>query len=335
MNARTRSLALAATGAGTLIAVLALVCAWLAYSAPGDAGAAVIVVESGQGAAAVAERLEEEGLIRSSTVLLVLMRLTGADRRLQPGEYAFEGGETPVEVAAKLVAGRVVTVDVTVPEGLTLEETAGALVGQGVGPLDELLEEFRDPSRVADIDPEARTLEGYLYPETYRLRKPVSAGQVADVMVATFRERFFAAHREQIATSSRSLRELVTLASLVEEETALDHEKPRIAGVFAERLDRGMRLQCDPTIIYGLKAEGRWDGNIRRRDLSWRHPYNTYVIKGLPPGPIASPGLAALRAALEPERTGDLYFVAAGDGSHEFSRTFTEHLKAVRRMLQR
>lgn len=333
MNRYARAVALVGAVVGLAVGAAAALSAWWLLTAPESHGERTVVVEPGDRASDVARHLEASGLIRSERLFAALLRLTGADRRLQPGEYAFEGGERPLELIHELVAGRVVTVEVTVPEGLTLEETAEVLVGQGVGPEEALLAAFRDPGPIADIDPGASDLEGYLFPETYRLRKPVAPQRVAEVMVGTFRKRFFGPHRSQIERSPRSLRELVTLASLVEKETAVADEKPRIAGVFASRLDKGMRLQCDPTIVYGLKQEGRWDGNIRRRDLSWPHPYNTYVHDGLPPGPIASPGLAALEAALSPERTGDLYFVARGDGRHSFSRTFAEHRRKVREFL--
>lgn len=324
-------LALIGALVGLVAAVASGLAAWALLAAPDGAEPATIVVEPGDRASDVAETLAGAGLVHSELIFELLMRVTRADRRLQPGEYAFEGGERSLEILDRLVEGRVETIRVTVPEGLTLEETVEALARQGIGPPEALEEAFRDPSPIADIDPEAGNLEGYLFPETYRLRKPVLAESVAERMVQTFRERFFAVHRKEIAAGELDLREVVTLASLVEKETAIEEEKPRIAGVFAARLDRGMRLQCDPTIVYGLKLEDRWDGNIRRRDLSWPHPYNTYVHDGLPPGPIASPGLAALEAALSPERTGDLYFVARGDGAHAFSRTFAEHRRKVRR----
>jgi UPF0755 protein len=315
---------------GLLVAAATGLTAWALLTAPDGSERATILIEPGDRASDVAGALDRAGLIRSELLFELLMRTTRADRKLQPGEYAFEGGERPLEILDRLVQGRVETLRVTVPEGLTLEETVEVLVRQQAGGVEELERAFRDPTPIADIDADAETLEGYLFPETYRLRKPVDSGQIVEAMVGTFRERFWAPHREEILAGELGLRELVTLASLVEKETAIAEEKPRIAGVFVARLDRGMRLQCDPTIVYGLKQEDRWDGNIRRPDLSWPHPYNTYVHSGLPPGPIASPGLAALEAALRPERTGDLYFVARGDGAHAFSRTFAEHRRKVR-----
>jgi UPF0755 protein len=330
---RSWVLALIGLGLGIGVAAATAIAAWVLLTAPEEAQRTIIVVEAGERASQVAGELEEAGLIRSREAFVNLMRLTGADRKLKPGEYAFEGGELPLEIVEKLVEGRVVTARVTVPEGLTLEETVAVFVRQGVGPADALREAFRDPGPIADLDREAENLEGYLFPETYQFRKPVDPEKVAETMVQLFRDRFYVPRRAAIEAHERSLRQLVTLASLVEKETAIAEEKPRIAGVFAARLDRGMRLQCDPTIVYGLKMEDRWDGNIRRRDLSWPHPYNTYVHAGLPPGPIASPGLAALEAALEPKRTGDLYFVARGDGRHDFSRTFAEHRRKVRELM--
>ena len=294
-------------------------------------GEVLVRVPSGSSAREVGEILHREGVVRPAWMFSRVLRLSGVHRELKAGEYAFERPIAPLQVMRILHDGRVATVPITLQEGLTLFESAAALAEAGIAPEEALLEAFTDASPIEDLDAAAGSLEGYLFPETYRFARGTDPKEIASSMVSEFRRRFVDPHREAVDSSPLALRRLVTLASLVEKETGVAGERGRIAGVFAERLDRGMLMQCDPTIIYGLKLVGRWDGNIRRSDLAWDHPYNTYVHRGLPPGPIASPGLASLLAALTPERTGELYFVARGDGSHEFSRTLAEHNRNVRR----
>ncbi len=291
------------------------------------------IVNEGESAKQVADALEGAGVVRPAWLFSRVLQFSGAQARLQAGEYRFERPLSPAEVMRLLETGQELSWPVTIREGLDLEETAELLSGKGLAPLDALLSAFRNPDLVADVDPEATDLEGYLYPETYRLPRQYPSEEIAEALVAAWRRDFAEKMADEIADSGLSPREIVTLASLVEKETGLAEERPRIAGVFLERLDRGMRLQCDPTVIYALKLEGRWDGNIRRRDLAWDHPYNTYTRRGLPPGPIASPGFDALKAVLEAERNGELFFVARGDGGHVFSKTLREHQRAVRTYL--
>ncbi|UCF67545.1 MAG: endolytic transglycosylase MltG [Acidobacteriota bacterium] len=279
----------------------------------------------------IARLVEQHHLVAPSWMFAALLRLTGAHREVKAGKYELQPPLTPLELIRELRAGQSVTTAVTLPEGLTRLETAQLLAEKGVAEQTELLAAFADVSLIEDLDPLASDLEGYLFPETYRFPLPFVARRVAQELVRTFRLRFAEPYAAEIAASERSLREIVTLASLVEKETGLAEERGRIAGVFAERLRRGWLLQCDPTVVYALKMEGRWDGNIRKADLSFDHPYNTYRHAGLPPGPIASTGLSALVAAVEPDVSGALYFVAKGDGSHQFSRTLREHQRAVRR----
>ncbi len=188
---------------------------------------------------------------------------------------------------------------------------------------------MRDPARIADLDPDAPDLEGYLFPDTYRFARGTGEAAIVDELVATFRRRY----RDRLAgeLAPGELRRLVTLASIVEKEARLDDERPLIAGVFANRLRRGMPLQADPTVIYALILLDRWDGNLRRPDLRIDSPYNTYRYPGLPPGPICSPGLASLEAAAAPADTPYLYFVSRNDGSHVFAATLAEHNRNVER----
>ncbi len=319
-----------------LVAARAAVClaiyvfAWLGETS-GEDGTVRLTIPAGSNARAVGSLLEQEGVLERGWLFARVLRLTGAHRELKAGEYEFELPVAPVEVMRILHEGRIATVPLTIPEGLERFEIAALLAGEGIADEMALLAAFDDPAPIADLDPAAENLEGYLFPETYRFARDTDPRFVATTLVGLFRERFAEPHADEIAARGLSLRELVTLASLVEKETGLPEERGAIAGVYADRLDRGMLMQCDPTIIYALKLVGRWDGDIRRRDLTWDHPYNTYVRPGLPPGPIASPGLDALLAALRPERTGALYFVARGDGGHAFSRTLAEHNRNVRR----
>jgi UPF0755 protein len=319
-----------------LVGVLALglgiaALGWLQGPHGGATGPVLVEIEPGSSARGVAEELEQAEVVGPAWVFARLLQASGVHREIRAGVYELERPLSPLAVMRQLREGRVATLRVTIPEGLDRYETAAVIAAAGLSSEPELVQAFGDPAPIADLDPRAETLEGYLFPDTYRFAHAVDAAEIAAELVATFRERFAAGHLGEVARSELTLREVVTLASLVEKETGVPHERARIAGVFHERLDRGMLLQCDPTVIYALKQEGTWDGNIRRRDLALDHPYNTYVHSGLPPGPIASPGLDALVAVLEPKREGALYFVARGDGSHYFSSSLREHINAVRR----
>ena len=184
---------------------------------------------------------------------------------------------------------------------------------------------------IEDLDPEAPDLEGYLFPDTYALPRGATAARLVGLMVARFREAFDPALREAAAGRGLTVREAITLASLVEKETARADERALVASVYHNRLRRPMLLQCDPTVIYALEKAGTYDGNLRRADLSLDSPYNTYRYQGLPPGPIAAPGRAALEAAVHPAETDHLYFVSRNDGSHVFASTLREHNANVRK----
>lgn len=416
---------------------------------PGDA--AMVVVEPGTASVHILDQLEERGVIADARLARLYMKLALGDPPLQAGEYRFEGAQPLPAVLDKLVRGDVVDHAVTIVEGLTLEETAEALSHAGFGELDAFLAAMRDPAPIADLDPEAPDLEGYLFPSTYRFRRGTSEREMVETMVATFRRTWESeivplldegdgvvngdaggqegeepsgaagaeegtaeegreagsggapsaadaptatdaapplpsgettpgprpggaqqpaaaapgdepAEADSPATDPaagattpalgatppdepvrppsrvrprRTVRELVTLASLVEKEAKIEGERPQIAAVYANRLERGMGLYADPTVIYALKRQGRWDGNIRREDLRMDSPYNTYRHAGLPPGPIASPGLASLKAAARPADFDALYFVSRNDGSHVFAETLAEHNRNVDRWQRR
>ncbi|MFN7965271.1 MAG: endolytic transglycosylase MltG [Acidobacteriota bacterium] len=322
------------------LGALALGGATLSYLATpfGSPGGEPIVVSVPSGASAkqVATLLESKGVVSKAWAFAWFLRLSGSQNQLKAGEYAFSLPLSPTAIARKLSRGEMNLVSVTIPEGLTLAETAKAIASSGLAQERELIRVFGTAALVRDLDPAARDLEGYLFPETYRFAKGVSVDSIAKTIVDTFRQRFVQPEAGAIAGSGRTMRQLVTIASLVEKETAVGEERARIAGVIADRLAINMPLQIDPTVIYARKLAGTWDGDIKRADLAWNHPYNTYVHRGLPPGPVASAGLAALQAALAPQRTGALYYVSRGDGTHEFSKTLADHSRAVRRyVLQR
>lgn len=321
----------------TLVAILALVLAgavgWAWWTlqnpiAPPDGGRDFVVPE-GENAKSILERLETEGLIANAALARAVLVYALGDPPLKAGEYRFERPRTTPEVLDKLARGSVVAHALTLVEGLTLTETAAALSAAGFGREEVLLREMENPARIADIDPLATNLEGYLYPDTYAFARGTSEREIVDTLVDTFRLRF----ENGIGAPEEypGLRDLVILASIVEKEAAVEEERPVIAAVYANRLRRGIALYADPTIIYGMKLEGVWDGNLRKEDLRRDGPYNTYVRGGLPPGPICSPGIASLKAAASPADVDYLYFVSRNDGSHVFSETLREHNRAVQR----
>ena len=293
-----------------------------------------LVVPPGASAEAIARQLHALGLVRHPLVFRVLAQARGVGARLKAGEYALSGPLSLEGILDALSRGDVVRRDLTVPEGRSLDEIATLVAAEGLG-LEAFFEAARDPAPVRDLDPAASDLEGYLFPDTYDVpQSPEAPRALVRRMTQRFRE-VISPDLERIAEKGLTVRQVVTLASIVELETARASERPRIAAVFLNRLEKGMPLQTDPSIIYALKKAGRWDGNIRKRDLDILSPYNTYRRPGLPPGPLGSPGREAILAVLEPAGTKELYFVSRNDGTHEFSQTLVEHNRAVDRYQRR
>lgn len=289
-------------------------------------GEVVVDIVPGTSATAISKQLEAAGVLFDARLarLFLIHRLN--DPVLKAGEYRFEGpGSTP-EVLDKLIRGEVLTYPLTLIEGLTIDEAAASIADSGFGELEVLRREMDRVELIADLDPEATNLEGYLYPETYHFARGTTEREVVETLVRTFRRKFESDVAAVLAgRDDLTLRQLVILASIVEKETQLEEERGLVSSVYNNRLRIGMGLYADPTIIYAKKLDGSWDGNIRRPDLKLDSPYNTYVVPGLPPGPICSPSAASLVAAAEPEESKYLYFVSRNDGTHVFARTKREH----------
>ena len=287
----------------------------------------VFLVREGATLNEVATELESRGIIAAKRLFLLWARLMKYGRQIKSGEYLLNAGMPPVKIFEILRKGAIITHSVTIPEGFTRRQIAGLLEKKGLLQKDAFLLLTEDPDVTKRYGISGSSLEGYLYPDTYCFGKGLSSGSIVDVMVERFWE-ILGPRKERIAELRMTVEDVVTLASIVEKETGSAEERPVIASVFLNRLKKGMRLESDPTIIYGLKD---FDGNLKRRHLSESTPYNTYMIRGLPPGPIANPGLEAIDAVLYPAKTHYLYFVSKNDGSHHFSTTLREHNNAVRK----
>ena len=309
-----------------LLAVLgATLAGWLIFTPFGPSSETFVEIEPGSSSTRIAQQLESARIVRSQFVFDLWRWVRRG--KLKAGEYRFDHPAPLAEVYDRIARGDVYTVAVTVPEGATIFDVAARLEQAGIGTRDEFLDQ-QGPltGLVADIDPKAKTLEGYLFPDTYRFPRRATPRQVAAAMV-----RQFKLEAAQIGLKE-NVHEVVTIASLVERETAVDAERPLVASVFQNRLAKHMPLMTDPSVIYGLQVEKEWRGAIHASDLKRDTPYNTYVHAGLPPGPVANPGLHSLRAAMDPAQSNYLYFVAAGanpQGKTLFSATLEQHAKDV------
>jgi UPF0755 protein len=286
-------------------------------------------IPPGLGPPAIGRRLVEAGVVRDELTFRAALMATGKARELKAGEYRFEQPMTPVEVVEKIARGDVYRRSITFREGLTLKETAEVFEKHGLGGASSFLDAARNPAAIADLDPDAADLEGYLFPETYALPRGTPASELVGLMVDYFKRAFDEPLRALAREQGLTVRQVVTLASLIEKETARPEERPLVAAVYRNRLKMGMGMQADPTIIYALQRAGRYDGNLSREDLQFDSPYNTYRYAGLPPGPIASPGRASLEAAVKPADVKYLYFVSRNDGSHVFAETLEQHNRNV------
>lgn len=334
MRGRASPLLLASVA---LVAIVAAVAAgvagvlradWTTPYAGYAAGGVFVQIPRGMGEAGIARTLAASGVVRSALSFRAL-ELRHSHELLEAGEYRFERPETPEQVFDTLAHGRIYLVAVTLPEGETMFNIAAQLEAKGVTSRDDFLAVARSGALVADLAPGAPSLEGFLFPATYQFPRHQTGTKIAEVMVRRFREawaRSVAALPENARpTVAFGPLQAVTLASLVEKETGVPEERSLVSSVFWNRLRKGIALDCDPTVIYALVLAGRYNGQLLLADLRLDSPYNTYRRRGLPPGPIANPGEASLRAALKPAQGDWLYFVATGDGGHAFSRTLAEH----------
>lgn len=286
-----------------------------------------VEIRKGLRTASILRHLQRQGVLRDEYVPLIYMKLVRNRDSLKAGVYEFAGPLAATAVVEKLTRGDVILNTVTIREGLDRFAIARLFSAEGLGTEKDWNRLTGDPELIRDIAPQARSLEGYLFPDTYKFDPGTPASTIVKTMVANFRRSF--GNELAYITSGLDLHDTVTLASIVETEARLPEERPMVASVYLNRLHKQMRLGADPTVIYAMKLAGRWDGNIRKADLQMESPYNTYRVAGLPPGPIANPGVAALRAAAAPARTSFLYFVAKQDGSHAFSTTLAEHNRNV------
>jgi len=278
----------------------------------------------------IGDELVRAGVVRDALTFRVALWRSGLARQLKAGEYRFDRPVSALDVVRTIARGEVYLRPITFPEGLTIEDMAALFEAHGFGTASSFRAAASDTSLVADLDQQARDLEGYLFPETYALPRRASASDLVRVMVRRF-HRVFAPLQGDAEAEGLSVRQVVTLASIVEKEAGRPDERPTVAAVYLNRLRVGMGLQCDPTVIYALRRAGRYSGNLTRGDLGWDSPYNTYVHAGLPPGPIAAPGRSSLEAAVHPAPVDYLYFVSRNDGSHVFARTLEEHNRNVYR----
>jgi UPF0755 protein len=286
------------------------------------------IVSSQQRFDHIVDQLHTHHLIRYPFKMKLMGRIKKYDRKIIAGEYDLSPAMTPEAILDMLVAGKVRMVRLTVPEGMDLNQIADLVEQAGLGCRDAFYRAATDPDLTARLDVPADTMEGYLLPETYFFSTDVGPEQIIKFMAGQLQAAFLPQWRERAAALGLSIHEVVTLASIIEKETGHHQERGLVASVFHNRLNKKMRLQSDPTVTYGVAD---FSGRIRRKDLERDTPYNTYRIDGLPPGPIASPGLASIRAALFPDETDFLYFVSREDGSHHFSTNLRDHNNAVRR----
>ncbi len=286
-------------------------------------------IERGEGAKSLAEHLKEEGILQKKRAFLLGHFLFYSQKTIKAGEYIFDLPLSIQKILHIITNGKILLHAATIPEGLTLMEIADHLESLGFSERQAFMKASEDTTAISVIDSEARDLEGYLFPETYFFPKGVTTEKIVSSMTTQFKDTFSEEWTRRSDEIGLTIREIVILASLIEKETSLPDERPLVSAVFHNRLKKQMKLDCDPTIIYALKQDGQFKDRLRTKDLRLDSPYNTYLYRGLPPGPIANPGKDSIAAALYPADKDFLFFVSKNDGSHHFSRSFREHQNAV------
>lgn len=297
------------------------------YSVPSVKEDTIVAIAKGSGLKKISDTLMNSGVIANDKLFILYVMKEGLQGDLKAGEYEFKKGSTLSDVVSQIVAGDVLLYRVTIPEGLTVKEIATLLDSKGVVDEEDFIVDTQNQEFIKELlGNDATSFEGYLFPETYSYSRSPNAKELIVLMI----ERFNAVYEplnELRDKSNLTDKEIITLASIIEKETGTASERPIISAVFQNRLRIGMKLDSDPTVIYGMGEN--YKGNIRRKDLKEETPYNTYVIKGLPPGPIANPGKDSIMAVFEPADVKYLFFVSKGDGTHHFSNSFREHQNAV------
>ncbi len=297
-------------------------------SSGNDISELAFTVVPGQAFNNIADRLYQTGIIQNTRKFKLFARLKGYDKRIKAGEYSLSSVLSPKQVLEIMVSGKVALHRITIPEGYNLYQIAALVAEVGLIAAQDFIQAATESTTVKSLGVNADTLEGYLFPDTYHFPKGLPAKKIVKTMVNRFEEVFLAEWYDRANQLNWNVHQVVTLASIIEKETGAAFERPLIASVFHNRLTKSMRLSSDPTVIYGIK---NFDGNLTRKHLSTPTPYNTYLRKGLPPGPIANPGVASMEAALYPAETDYLYFVSKKDGTHQFSTNLREHNRAVRK----
>lgn len=326
MRKRLETIALILVMAASLLAIHVYITFFTPASR--DSSVKLVYVQKGTSFRVVASNLEKAGVVKDSDSLVWAASLLGAYKKIKAGEYELMATMTPMEVLEILIKGRVKRHLVTIPEGYNVREVALVLSAAGLADPDEFVKKATDARLVASLGLEGETLEGYLFPDTYEFTKGMGTDELIARMVEKFRAVYFPVFSEQAKKDGLSMRKVLTLASIIEKETGAPEERPLISAVFRNRLKKGIRLQSDPTVIYGIKG---FDGNLTKAHLLAKTPYNTYAIYGLPPGPIANPGRESIAAALNPAKEDFLYFVSRNNGTHFFSKSLKEHNNAVNR----
>lgn len=287
-----------------------------------------IIIERGDSFQRITQKLHQAGIIRKPALFRILARINGKDKRIQAGEYQLSSDMTPSGVLDTIFSGKVQLYRFTIPEGANIQQVADVVASSGIASRDAFTAAVADPDLLHLLNIPADTFEGYLFPDTYFFPKNTSAETIVTTMVERLRSVFRPEWKARAEQLGYSVHEILTLASIIEKETGVADERPLISSVFHNRLKKGIRLGADPTVIYGIKD---FDGNLTRKHLRTPSPYNTYLIKGLPQGPIANPGAASIEAALFPSKTDFLYFVARRDATHHFSTNLKDHNRAVRK----
>jgi UPF0755 protein len=322
-----KRIALTVTAILCLLMVVIIVGFGMFFTRPAKKGGInqVITIREGMSLKEVASALKGNGIITNKDLFMLWTRLLGNSRKIKAGEYLLNSGMAPVRIIEILTRGIIITYPVTVPEGFSIEQIGGILAANGLADKKLFVSLAHEPGVIKKYGISGPSLEGFLYPDTYQFGKGLPPSLIIDVMVKRFWE-IAGPYMDRIKDLKMTVEEVVTLASIVEKEAGTAEEMPLIASVFLNRLRKGMRMESDPTVIYGMND---FTGNLTRKDLLESTPYNTYVIRGLPPGPISNPGLASIKAVLYPAETDYLYFVSKNDGTHYFSASIEEHNRAV------